>query len=164
VAPVAYRIVDEPTQSGWSRLAVRPLWPLLGLMLGGAWLGWPWFALNAIALGIQARWRTFAWIAAGLGGSAAIAFVSLARFGHSEPPDSVWPWAELAGTVWQLAVGYALFEEQSQTCELFVYFGGRVRNAMWVVAAAAFFGRERVVHAVLENAGSAADFVLMVLL
>src|SRR5688500_16070714 len=64
----SYRVVDEPHPSGLSQWAVRPLWPLFAQMLAGAWLSWPWFVLNAFALGSATRKREAMYIgAAGLG-------------------------------------------------------------------------------------------------
>ena len=52
-----YAIADEPEASRLAHLTVRPSMPLLALMLGGAWIAWPWFALNAYAMGSPTRRR-----------------------------------------------------------------------------------------------------------
>ena len=52
-----YEIIDEPRASRASSLAVDPLWPFLATMLGGAWLGWPWFLVNSHALGSSTKGR-----------------------------------------------------------------------------------------------------------
>ena len=51
----AYHIADEPAASPLSKYAVSPLWPMLAVMFGGAWLAWPWFAVNAFAIGSASR-------------------------------------------------------------------------------------------------------------
>ena len=48
---MSYTIPDEPRPSPWNHLVVRPNAPLLASMLCGAWLAWPWFVVNAIAMG-----------------------------------------------------------------------------------------------------------------
>jgi hypothetical protein len=133
-----YRIVDEPAPSPIANLAVRPLWPLLGLMLGGAWLAWPWFVLNGRALGAPNRARTLVWVAAAVVGSLGfIAGLDLASARGWIPRGAI-PWEALVLVVWKMTVGYVLHEEQSVTSELFAHFGGRLRNGAYVVAAGFF--------------------------
>ena len=64
-----------------SKLAVSPLWPMLGVMFGGAWLSWSWFALNSFAIGSASRKREIWLIAFGL----ALTSGSLAA--RSSPPS-----------------------------------------------------------------------------
>src|SRR5262245_52797722 len=47
---VAYHIQDEPLGGGRGLPALNPFWPLLAMMLGGAWIGAAAFAFNAWAL------------------------------------------------------------------------------------------------------------------
>ena len=53
----SYRLPDEPKPGRLERLVTDPIWPLFATMLAGAWLGLPWFAFNAFALGSPTRWR-----------------------------------------------------------------------------------------------------------
>src|SRR5262245_17664110 len=69
-----YRIEDEPIPGRLERLVVDPMWPLFALMLGGAWIGLPWFVLNAVALGTATLRREIIWTVAGFLGAAAMAF------------------------------------------------------------------------------------------
>jgi hypothetical protein len=165
MAPFArYRIIDEPTASTISRVAVRPLWPLLGLMLGGPWLAWPWFALNAHALGAPARRETYAWIASAVVGSASFAAaLGLTRSAGYVPVGTI-PWEVLVLVVWKLAVAYVLYEQQARTSELFAHFGGRLRNGGLVILAAYFLG-DPVVRRVMDAAPSGVvnDLVFAVL-
>ena len=158
-----YRIVDEPSPSGVSHLAVRPLWPLLGLMLGGAWLGWPWFALNAVALGVHRRNRALGWLA--LSAAIAILFaVGMAALFHAGRfPRNVYPWLSLVLSLWKLTSAYVAYEHQEPSSELFIYFGGKVRNPALLVAAAAFFGRSAVLDWLTDQSGSLASVAYLVL-
>jgi len=51
VASPVYRIIDEPRPGPLAQIAVNPVWPFLSVMMAGGWLAWPWFALNAFAIG-----------------------------------------------------------------------------------------------------------------
>src|SRR5690606_15917739 len=48
---MSYRIEDEPGSSALERAIVDPRWPLLASMFAGGWLAFPWFVVNAFALG-----------------------------------------------------------------------------------------------------------------
>ena len=158
-----YQIVDEPTRSRLASFAVRPLWPLLGLMLGGAWLAWPWFAFNAFALGMRGRGRVFLWIAGAIGGSAAVVIGCLALYRAGRLSEDVWPWIHYVNVLLKLTVGYVLFEQEARAAELHAYFGGRLRNA-WPVLAVAFYARETVAHWITSRSSDAADIAAFVLL
>ena len=135
-----YAIVDEPRPGRLARLAVRPYWPLLAAMVAGGWLAWPWFGFNARALGAPARGRTYAWIAAfvvGTLGFVAALDLAATRGWISTP---VLSWAVLPVTLFRLTVAYVLFEQQEATSELFVHFGGRVRNGAILTVLGTFLG------------------------
>ena len=59
--PAVYRIIDEPAPTALERTIVNPTWPLFASMFAGSWLAFPWFVLNAFALG--GRRRFAAWTA-----------------------------------------------------------------------------------------------------
>jgi hypothetical protein len=163
-AAARYHIVDEPSASPIAHLAVRPLWPLLALMIGGPWLAFPWFAVNAVALGAPARGRTYAWVAAAMFGPLGLAAaLGLAREAWGLSSATI-PWEVLAFVVWKLAVAYVLFEQQAPTAELFVHFGGRLRNGSLVVLGAYFFDAH-FVHQLVDAAprGIVGDLVYVVL-
>ena len=144
-----YRIDDEPRPGRLARMAVSPFWPLLGLMLGGSWLGLPWFAFNSIAVGSPTRLRELLLVAAGFAGSLVIALmlVELNKFGLISSPASV-EYALLVLLIWKLAIGYALFVQQSATIEMYQYYGGVLsRYGIAVVLVATFVLRDKVVNA-----------------
>jgi hypothetical protein len=134
--PGGYRIVDEPAPAALERLIVNPAWPLLASMFAGAWLAYPWFVLNAFALGGKRRFADLGIALAGLLLSAASLF-SIAWLSATEVLDEQYlPYAQLAPVGLRLIVFYLLFMRQQQSFGLYTYFGGKPRNAMLVVVAA----------------------------
>ncbi|WPO98672.1 hypothetical protein SFA35_18820 [Pseudomonas sp. HR96] len=145
-----YRIDDEPRPSAWARLAVSPLWPLLGLMLGGTWLGLPWFAFNSVAVGSPTRTRELTLVAVGIAGSVVIGLmlVHAVNVGYIRSAAS-WQYALLLVLIWKLAIGYALFVQQSATIELYQYYGGVLnRFGIVVVLLATFVLRDPIISAI----------------
>ena len=63
---MTYQIADEPIETSLRAYVVRPSAPLMAIMLGGAWLSWPWFAFNAIAMGSPTRRKEIGLCAAGV--------------------------------------------------------------------------------------------------
>ncbi len=142
-----YRLDDEPRPGALARLAVEPLWPLLGLMLGGAWLGLPWFVLNGMAVGSPTRAREAALAAIGLLGSLGLAFGLLYLWQGGILDKGSLQYAMLVLVVWKLAIGYALFVMQASTIELYQYYGGVLnRFGLPVVLLGAFFLRGLVLN------------------
>lgn len=148
---MSYRIRDEPRLGALSTVAVQPFWPLLGVMFGGAWLSWPWFALNGYAVGSPTRGRELALAVGGFVGSAAI-IVGLAVLAQSGVIEGVGVrYALVALTVWKLVVSYVLYAWQSRSFHLYEHFGGEVRNGLPVVLLAGFLGRKAVFGAFSNN-------------
>jgi hypothetical protein len=148
--PGTYRIDDEPRPGAWARLAVSPFWPLLGLMLGGCWLGLPWFALNSIAVGSPTRNRELLLVAVGFVGSLVLALMltHLHASGYLGSEASI-QYALLVLLIWKLAIGYTLYVQQSATIELYQYYGGVLsRYGIAVVLAGTFFLRDAVLQGV----------------
>ena len=134
---MAYRIVDEPAPSTLERLTVNPFWPLLGSMLAGGWLAWPWFALNSAALG---RGRRFDADLAVLGFG--VALNALLVIAVRKALGAGWvqhhEYADLIPQALRLTVFYWLFLRQQRTYQLFEHFGGVGRNGLFVVMLGAF--------------------------
>lgn len=142
-----YRLDDEPRPGTLARLAVEPLWPLLGLMLGGAWLGLPWFVLNGVAVGSPTRVREAMLASIGLLGSLGLAFGLLYLWQTGILDKNSLQYAMLVLVVWKLAIGYALFVMQAATIELYQYYGGVLnRFGLPVVVLSAFFLRSLVLN------------------
>ena len=143
MAASGYRILDEPRPGPLSHLIVNPFWPLLSLMLGGAWIAWPWFALNAVALGSASLRRELLLIAGAMSTAALTVFATLWIARAIGAADAVSPYARIALFVGKVSFAYALHLRQSSGLALYEYFGGRARNAIGVVITAAL-GRSYV--------------------
>jgi hypothetical protein len=128
-----YHIDDEPRPGPLARLAVRPFWPLLAVMLGGAWLSWPWFVINGLAVGSPTLKQEIRWVVAGLAGGAVMLVGLLVALGSEVLPPGSAPYAILVLTVWKLLVSYRLHQLQGRTFELYVHYGGTVRSGLLVV-------------------------------
>jgi hypothetical protein len=136
---MTYQIVDEPTPGRLRTVAVHPQWPLLGSMLCGAWLAWPWFVLNGIALGTPTRRREALTIAAGLLATIGLAAVVLwlVDRGVLESSISI-RLALLVFFAFKLAVSYAVLLPQTRSFATYEYYGGTVRSGVPVVVAGMF--------------------------
>lgn len=123
-----YSLIDEPHPSRLSHLTVRPTVPLLALMLGGAWLAWPWFALNSVAMGSPTRRRELALVVMGFGVSVVLAGLLVWALQSGRMPLPVARYAVLGVVVWKLGIAYTLHILQSRTFGVYEHFGGPVRN------------------------------------
>jgi hypothetical protein len=134
---MTYRIVDEPAPSPLERLTVNPFWPLLGSMFAGAWLAWPWFALNSFALGRGRRFDLdLGILALGLSLNAALVLgiekaLSLHLLARAD-------YVALLPQAARLTVLYVVFMRQQRTFQLFEHFGGVGRNGILVVILGSF--------------------------
>ena len=128
-----YRIVDEPLPGPLHRAVVNPIWPMFAMMLGGAWLAWPWFLFNDWAMGSPRLARNAGWVAIGVGGSVALTVAALALVGLKVLPESAVPYAQIELLLWKLLVTYVLTLDQERSFELHQHFGGHVANGMWMM-------------------------------
>lgn len=132
----SYEVPDEPRPSSFNHLAVSPNAPLLGSMLCGGWIAWPWFAFNSVAIGSPTRRRELSLCGAAFAGTVVLAAViswALGR-GYLESKTAI-RLAVLGVMTWKLAFAYAISVVQGRTFAVYRYYGGRVRNATWVLAA-----------------------------
>lgn len=150
-----YRILDEPRPGLHARLSVNPFWPFLAVMLGGVWLGWPWFLFNSFALGSATRAREVVAVVAGLAGSLALILLGAMLVMRDVLSPTQAAYAVTALVAWKVAVSYYLHIQQSRSFELYEYFGGESKNGMLVVIAG-FLARGSV-----ESALGSALFRLM---
>lgn len=139
----SYRIADEPSPGTLGRFSVNPFWPMLASMLAGAWVGVPWFAFNALALGSATRRRELVWLSAGVLGAAAMVGALFLAFYQQLAPA---PTLQVAGrygyvlvTAWRLACAYAVYQLQESSFELHRHFGGAVLNGAPLAILAAVF-------------------------
>jgi hypothetical protein len=157
VAADRYHIVDEPLPGPLERFVTDPIWPLFGMMFGGAWLGLPWFVFNGIALGSASLRREIAWAVAALVGAAALVIGGNALVEHEVVTTSGIPYLVLLPLVWKLGVGYHLLNIQRRSFALWEHYGGQPRRA-FIILLLAFFLRQRLAAA-LDDV-----FLLLVLL
>ncbi|MEM9192000.1 MAG: hypothetical protein AAGF12_22695 [Myxococcota bacterium] len=133
---VGYHIVDEPRAGKFSRLVVNPFWPLLALMLGGAWIAWPWFVFNGVAMGTATKLREYALVAVAVLSSFILGLLIIALYPDAELEAEGWRWALVGLRVMKLAFAYWLFVLQERSIGLHRYFGGPVRNGVAILIAA----------------------------
>ncbi|HEX5750880.1 MAG TPA: hypothetical protein VFZ09_31940 [Archangium sp.] len=135
-----YRILDEPRPGTLGHLVVNPVFPLLSLMMGGAWLGVPWFIFNGFAMGSTTRRKETA-LAVLLVPMTLLLILLLGTLVRLEVLTAASaPYAGVGITVWKLAVGYVLFNLQQRGFALHEYYGGVVRNGALVLVASIFLG------------------------
>jgi hypothetical protein len=133
---MSYQIADQPLDSTLRDYVVRPSAPLLATMLCGAWLAWPWFAFNAIAMGSPTRRREIGLCAAAFAGTAALAWIVIALVDAGAIPKGIpLRLALLAVTAFKLAMSYHMAHVQERTFHVYEYYGGTVRNAGRVLGA-----------------------------
>lgn len=132
---MSYAIADEPTETPWRHLVVNPSAPLLAMMLCGAWLALPWFAINAIAMGSPTRRKEIALCIATVIGTAVFAMIVLAlRDVGVIESRTVLRFAWLAIVTWKLAMAYVINTVQSRTFHVYEYYDGPVRSASYVLS------------------------------
>lgn len=127
-----YRLPDEPRPGALANLVVHPMWPLLAVMFAGPWLAWPWFVLNAWALGSPTRVRETLYAVGGFLGSAALVAGVVVAAVTIDRGDGVVPYLMIGVTVWKLGVSYALSELQGRGFEIYTWYGGVARNGFFV--------------------------------
>ena len=136
---MSYQIADEPVETSLRAYVVRPGVPLLAIMVAGAWLSWPWFAFNAIAMGSPTRRKELALCAAAFLGTAVLgaSVIALARAGviASGLPLRL---ALLAIVTFKLTITYYIAMVQERTFHVYEYYGGPVRNAGRILGAGYF--------------------------
>ena len=111
---------------------VNPIWPLLATMLGGVWMGWTWFAINAVALEGERRSRQFAALAVGVVVLSVAAIATAVLHGKGTLEEAHLKYVGILLTAGKLAVAYQLVLWQRRECQLFEYYGGSLRNGMWL--------------------------------
>lgn len=144
-----YKIIDEPSPGPLARVIANPFWPLLGLMLGGAWLAWPWFLLNSHALGSATQRREQVLAGAAFAGSVVLAFLVAATVPSAQDDLRVFRYALLAMRTFKLAMGYLLYLEQRKSFQIHETFGGKGMNAAAIVAAG--YGLRQVLFSLTDN-------------
>nr|HEX4317045.1 hypothetical protein [Kofleriaceae bacterium] len=146
---MTYQIADEPfPPTRLADLAVRPGAPLLASMICGHWLSWPWFAINAYAVGSPTRRRELAWCIAGFAGSALLGVLvfALIRWNVIESRVSL-EVALLGVSTWKLAASYRVATLQERSFNASAQAGRGTRNPRAVLAVG-FLVRATIYHLV----------------
>jgi hypothetical protein len=125
-----YKIADEPSPSTLAHFAVNPLFPFLAVMLGGAWIGFAWFALNSFAVGSPTRTKEIACLLGGLGVAALLVVATSLALDAGLLQTRHVAYAALVILVAKLAAAYAVHILQSRTIEIYEYYGGVLRNGL----------------------------------
>ena len=135
---MTYQIADEPVDSALRDYVVRPSIPLLAIMVAGAWMSWPWFAFNAIAMGSPTRRKEIGLCAAAFAGTAVLAvlLLELVDLGVIQPEGLSLRLAILAIVAFKLTMTYYISVVQERTFHVYQYYGGSVRNASIVLSIA----------------------------
>jgi hypothetical protein len=157
----AYHILDEPRGSRTSALIVNPFWPLLGLMLAGAWLGALLFALNAWLLRGPSWFRELALSVAILAGSPLIFLGLVVMDNHGWLPAGSAQYALLLIVVWKLCVAYWIFFLQQTAFSLHEYFSAHTQTRS-IPAGAAMVAAGTVLKAGVVNAIASPLWKIMV--
>ena len=124
-----YRILDEPAGGRGNALVFNPFWPLLAMMLAGAWLGIAMFAVNAITLRSQTWKRELGLVAAIPLGACVIVFAIIEANVLKFLPERAIPYTLLLITVWKFALAYWIFFLQQGAFALYEYFRPYAQNS-----------------------------------
>jgi hypothetical protein len=133
---MSYQIADEPIETSLRAYVVRPSVPLLAIMVGGAWLSWPWFAFNAIAMGSPTRRKEIALCAAAFVGTGLLGALVIALIDAGVIPEGMpLRLAVLAIVTFKLTITYYISMVQERTFHVYEYYGGTVRAAGKILTA-----------------------------
>lgn len=134
---MTYQIADEPIETSLGAYVVRPSVPLLAFMLGGAWLSWPWFAFNALAMGSPTRRKEVAMCAAAFAITGVLAAIVIALFDAGLLPEGLPArLAVLAIVVFKIGITYAIHNLQERTFHVYTYYGGKLADPRRVLVGA----------------------------
>lgn len=137
---MTYEIADEPNPSaGWENLVFQPTAPLLGMMWCGAWLAWPWYVVNAYAMGSPTLRREAKLCALGFAGTLALATAvfGLVDLGVIESKLAL-QFAVLGVVSFKLGLAYTVTKFQSRTFHVYTYYGGTAQKAFYVLVAGSY--------------------------
>jgi hypothetical protein len=141
-----YRILDEPSPSALEQVIVNPIWPFFASMFAGAWLAYPWFVINAFALGGRRRYADLLLAMGGLLASAALLFLIVRLGSDGTLPGNAPKYAWLVAVGLRLGVVYLLFLRQESLFSLYTHFGGRTRNAA-ILVMVGYLAKDKVLGA-----------------
>jgi hypothetical protein len=133
---MTYQIADEPHETSLAAYVVRPSAPLLAAMVAGAWLSWPWFAFNAIAMGSPTKKQEIGLCLGALAGTAALASLLIALVeGELITSRLLIRLGVLAIVAFKLTITCYISTVQNRTFHVYQYYGGAVRAAGAILSA-----------------------------
>ena len=156
-----YTIIDEPRPGSLARLAVDPLWPFLALMVGGPWVGLPWFVFNGVAIGSASLRKEITWALVALVTQVAIWSGVIVLVGALGLGKLELGYLRFVPIVSMMTWGYVLHFNQARSAQLFVHFGGRLHLG-WPLAIGASVARPWVADA-LDRLPSIGIYLRLVL-
>ena len=133
---MTYHIADEPHETSLSAYVVRPTVPLMAIMLAGAWMSWPWFAFNAIAMGSPTKKKEVGLCAAAFVVTGVLAATLIALVEGDVITSRLYiRLGILAIVTFKLTITYYISIVQNRTFHVYQYYGGAVRAAGAVLSA-----------------------------
>ena len=133
---MSYQIADEPHATSLSDYVCKPDAPLLAMMLCGAWLAWPWFIFNSVAMGSPTKKREITLVATAVAGTVVLGWLVLELLGAGWIRiGTQLELAFLVVTAWKLGMAYHITTIQTRTFHVYEYYGGTVRNSSGVMTA-----------------------------
>jgi hypothetical protein len=147
----SYHIADEPSPNRWAQWVSSTHWLFLATMLGGSWIGLPWFVFNGYAVG-SATWKKE--IRAALLSPALALLFAVVSFGlidalQIEPgpgsaaladvlglPSRTYAYAAACIIAIKFWFMYRLQWMQSKSVDIHESYGGVLKNGAVVVGAA----------------------------
>ena len=169
-----YQIADEPEPGRYARYAVSSHWPFLATLLGGAWIGLPWFLFNGHAVGSATRKEELRAALFACASSLVFAFVAFgvidalgARPSESGAviadtlglPNRSYAYAWVGVIALKLWFIYRIHWMQGKSIAIHQTYGGKLLNGALVVAGA-YFARS----VVLAAAAKISVYLLVVVL
>jgi len=157
----AYHIADEPEPGRYAKYAVSTHWPFLATLLGGSWLGLPWFLFNGYAVGSATRKAEVRAAMFTVGFALAFAFVAFGLIDalHAPPsdsashvagalglPDRAYSYAWVGVIAVKLWFVYRIQWLQAKSIHIHQSYGGKLMNGA-VVLVVAYFARSYVLAA-----------------
>jgi hypothetical protein len=133
---MTYHIADEPHETSLAAYVVNPTAPLLAAMMAGAWLAWPWFIFNAIAMGSPTKKKEIALSIGAFVATGVLAATLIALVEHEVITTRLYiRLAILAIVTFKLGATYYISTVQNRTFHVYQYYGGSVRASGAILAA-----------------------------
>jgi hypothetical protein len=126
-------------------------------MLCGVWMAWPWFVINAWALGSPTRRREAALPIAGIFGALVLVVVIVFLERSGSVPAWAVPYLLMLITGFKLGIGYWIYLLQARTFGVWEFYGGTVNRFLPML----IFVGLRMRESVLEGLSGAWILVLM---